>query len=162
MGFTLWALGHTVYDGTHVMSTGDITARELTEPLPSSAHERKTVFIPLCFPSSSRTTAQDELLENGRTQEPSVRTAVFHAEDQTSDLLSKKQRKYLTLSCCHILKTALFGVQQVGSFFTWRWQWKSLLKPWNFNIKKVTSILDKVLNAAACQGQGTHSTVCSR
>jgi hypothetical protein len=85
------------------MSTGDITARESVEPQPSSVLGCNSVFILQCFPSSNRTTAQDELLQNGRTQEPSVRTAVFHAEDQTSDLLRMKYRKYLTLSCCHTL-----------------------------------------------------------
>jgi len=44
------------------MSTGDITARELVEPLPSSVHECNIVFIPQCSPSSNKTTAQDELL----------------------------------------------------------------------------------------------------
>jgi hypothetical protein len=56
-----------VYDRFHVMSTGDITTRELVEPLPSSVHECNMVFILHCFPSSNKTTAQDELLENGRT-----------------------------------------------------------------------------------------------
>ena len=93
----LRALGHTVYDTFHVMTTGHITTRELVEPLPSSVHGCNIVFVLHCSPSSNKTTAQDELLENGRTQEPSVRTAVFHAEDQTSDPLSMKHRKYLTL-----------------------------------------------------------------
>ena len=91
------------------MSNGDITARELVEPRPLSLHECNMVFIPQCFPSSNRIAAQDELLDSGRTQEPLVRTAVLHAEDQTSDLRSMKYRKYLTLSCCHTLHSFIWG-----------------------------------------------------
>ena len=59
-----------MYDGIHIMSTVDITARALVEPLPASVQESNTVFIPMCFRSSNRTAEQDELLENGMTQEP--------------------------------------------------------------------------------------------
>ena len=107
-------LGHTEHDRYHVMTTGDITTRELVEPLPSTVHECNIVFILQRFPSSNKTTAQDELLENGRTQEPSVRTAVFHDKDQTSDLLSTKHRKYLTLSYCNTLTQLYMGFNRVA------------------------------------------------
>ena len=103
-----------MYNRFHVMATGDITNRELVEPLPASLHDCNTVFILQCFPGSNKTTAQDQLLGNGRTQEPSVRTAVFHAEDQSSDLLSMKHRKYLTLSCCHTLTQLYMGFNRVA------------------------------------------------
>jgi hypothetical protein len=90
MGFTLLALGHTVNDRLHVMTTGDITASELDEPLPSSVHECNIVFILQCFPSSNKTTAEDELLENGRTQEPQLGQlcSMLRIKPQTSKVRS--------------------------------------------------------------------------
>jgi len=71
-----------------------------------------------------------------------------------------KYRKYLTLSCRHILTQLYLGFNRVAVSSHEDGNGNQCLNLVIFILKgKVTRMLDKVLNAAACQGQATYNTV---